>query len=193
MEEEGASGSSLGRKQVVTVIRWRVEVYAGGKGGKKGVRVVVQSVPLENLEVSERMGVISLLYLFHNSQRCSFLSRHFSPSVFHLSFAHCPPAGEPGSAPPDRRASAIREKTPFIDFRGPPIMGLAVPPMERLTLGAGHRQARNGRGLASQGLSSFLDLEGAARPTRTTCHFLRPVMGQHEKTHKGSGNGWWAR
>ena len=37
-------------------------------------------------------------------------------------------------------------------------MGLAVPHLERLVLGAGHRPARNGRGLASQGLSSFLDL-----------------------------------
>ena len=53
----------------------------------------------------------------------------------------------------------------------PPIMGLAVPHLERLALGAGHRPARNGRGLASQGLSSFLDLEGTTRPTGTTCHF----------------------
>ena len=39
-------------------------------------------------------------------------------------------------------------------------MGLAVPHLERLALSVGHRPARNGRGLASQGLSSFLDLEG---------------------------------
>jgi hypothetical protein len=39
-------------------------------------------------------------------------------------------------------------------------MGLAVPHLERLALGAGHHPARNGGGLASQGLSSFLDLEG---------------------------------
>jgi hypothetical protein len=31
-------------------------------------------------------------------------------------------------------------------------MGLAVPHLERLALGVGHRPARNGRGLASQGL-----------------------------------------
>ena len=55
--------------------------------------------------------------------------------------------------------------------RNRPIMGLAVPHLERLALGAGHRPARNGRGLASQGLSSFLDLEGTKRPTGTTCHF----------------------
>jgi hypothetical protein len=43
-------------------------------------------------------------------------------------------------------------------------MGLAVPHLELLALGAGHRRARNGGGLASQGLLSFLNLEGAARP-----------------------------
>ena len=44
-------------------------------------------------------------------------------------------------------------------------MALAVPHLERLAPGAGHRPPRNGRGLASQGLSPFLDLEGAARPS----------------------------
>jgi transposase InsO family protein len=36
-----------------------------------------------------------------------------------------------------------------------------------LAFGPGHRQARNGRGLASCWLSPVLDLEGAARPNRT--------------------------
>src|ERR1700732_4119994 len=40
-------------------------------------------------------------------------------------------------------------------------------------LGAGHRQGRNGHCLASQGLWSFLDLEGAARPTGPTYHLPR--------------------
>jgi hypothetical protein len=34
-----------------------------------------------------------------------------------------------------------------------------------------HRQARNGRSLASCRISIVLDLEGAARPTQTTAHF----------------------
>jgi hypothetical protein len=50
-------------------------------------------------------------------------------------------------------------------------MGLAVSHLERLALGVGHRPARNGRGLASHGLSSFLDLEGTARRTGTTPDF----------------------
>jgi len=41
----------------------------------------------------------------------------------------------------------MRKKSPKIDSSGPPIMGLAVPHLERLALGAGHRPARNGRGL----------------------------------------------
>src|SRR5467141_4267232 len=42
-----------------------------------------------------------------------------------------------------------------------------------LALGVGHRQARNGRSLASCRLSFVLDLEGALRKTRTTRHFKR--------------------
>jgi hypothetical protein len=52
-------------------------------------------------------------------------------------------------------------------------MGRAVPPVARLAFGSGHRQARNGRGLASCWLSPVLDLEGAARPTRTARDFPR--------------------
>src|SRR6516165_6742498 len=65
--------------------------------------------------------------------------------------------------PPNRCASAILEKTTKIDSSGPPFMGLAVPRLERLAPGAGHRPPRNGRGLASCRLSTVLDLEGAAR------------------------------
>jgi hypothetical protein len=41
-------------------------------------------------------------------------------------------------------------------------------PVPRLALSAGHRQAGNGRMLASRRLPPVLDLEGATRPTRTT-------------------------
>jgi hypothetical protein len=41
-------------------------------------------------------------------------------------------------------------------------VGLAVPHVARLAFGTDHRQARNGRGLASCRLSPVLDLEGAA-------------------------------
>jgi hypothetical protein len=67
--------------------------------------------------------------------------------------------------------TASSENITPLDSSGTPIMGLAVPHLERLAPGAGHRPPRNGRGLASQGLSSFLNLEGAARPAGTTCHF----------------------
>jgi len=78
-----------------------------------------------------------------------------------------------GSASPNWCASAVREKTPEIDPSGPPVVGLAVPPLERLAFSPGHRQARNGRGLSSCRLSPVLDLEGAARLTGTTGDFPR--------------------
>lgn len=69
--------------------------------------------------------------------------------------------------------SARREKASEINTWGPPVVGLAVPHLERLALGAGHRQARNGHCLASRRLSPVLDLKGAARPTRPTRRFSR--------------------
>src|SRR5271167_977507 len=62
---------------------------------------------------------------------------------------------------------------PILTAGGPPVLGLSVPPLARLALGAGHRQARDGRGLASCRLSPVLDLEGAPRPTGTAGHFPR--------------------
>src|SRR6516162_4011744 len=73
-------------------------------------------------------------------------------------------------APPNRRAPEVRCKTPEINLRRPPLVDLSLPALARLALGAGHRQARNGPGLASCRLSTALDLEGAARPTWTTGH-----------------------
>src|SRR3982074_803593 len=64
-------------------------------------------------------------------------------------------------------------KRPKIDRGRPPAVDLSVAPLARLALGVGHRQARNGRSLASCRLSFVLDLEGALRKTRTTRHFKR--------------------
>jgi hypothetical protein len=115
------------------------------------------TVPLENLETLRRRG----LYSFPNSSSDADFSqnppRH---SVFDGSLARRPRAREPGSAPPSRRASAVGEKAPEIDYRGPCILGLSFPSLAQLVLGSRHRQARNGRGLASRRLSPVLDLEG---------------------------------
>jgi hypothetical protein len=62
---------------------------------------------------------------------------------------------------------------PEIDFGGPTVVDLPVSPLAQLALGTGHRQARNSHCLASRRLSPVLDLEGAARPTRTTRPFAR--------------------
>src|SRR6266481_6162597 len=64
-------------------------------------------------------------------------------------------------------------KRPKIDCGRPPAVNLSVTPLARLALGVGHRQARNGRRLASCRLSFVLDLQGALRKTRTTRHFKR--------------------
>ena len=94
-------------------------------------------------------------------------------TVLDLSFAHGPRTGEPGSASPNRHPSAARGKTPEIDPMGPLVVGVGLPHLERLALGAGHRQTRNRRCLASCRLSPVLDLVSATWPTRTTCHFPR--------------------
>ena len=73
----------------------------------------------------------------------------------------------------NRCTSEICSKAPEIDLRRPPVVALPVPPLARLALGTGHRQTRNSPCLASCRLSLVLDLEGAARPTGTTCHFAR--------------------
>src|SRR3977135_4118 len=49
-------------------------------------------------------------------------------------------------------------KRPELDPAGPPLLGRAAPPLERLAFGPGHRQARNGPGLASCRPSPVLDL-----------------------------------
>jgi hypothetical protein len=81
------------------------------------------ALPLENLEMSEQMRITSFIIL---SSDVDFSHDTFRHSVLDLSFTRCPQAGEPGSAPPNRRTPAVREKTPEID------------PVERLALGVGH-------------------------------------------------------
>src|SRR6266576_187618 len=103
---------------------------------------------------------------------------HFSqdtPRIFGLDLpvACFPRAREPGFTPSNRRAPQVCRKAPKIDLGRPPAVDLSVAPLARLALGVGHRQARNGRSLASCRLSFVLDLEGALRKTRTTRHFKR--------------------
>jgi len=74
------------------------------------------------------------LYSFHNS--IILADAHFSHdiprhTVFALPCACCPSAREPGSAPPNRRASEVRRKTVEIDSSGPSVVDLPVPPGAR--------------------------------------------------------------
>src|SRR6266576_386119 len=127
-------------------------------------------VPLENLEMFERMGV-SFSYIILADAHFS----HDTPrnSVLDLPVACFPRAREPGSTPSIRRAPQVCRKASKIDRGRPPPLDLSVALLARLALGVGHRQARNGRSLASCRLSFVLDLQGALRKTRTTRHFKR--------------------
>ena len=78
-------------------------------------------------ETSERMGVIFLSISFIILADAHF--SHDTPrhSVLDLPFACCPRAREPGSAPPNRRTSEVRKKTPEIDLPGTACCGSVYP------------------------------------------------------------------
>src|SRR5215472_14100356 len=59
-------------------------------------------------------------------------------------------------------------KRPKVDSTGPSAVGLALPRLERLALGAGHRSTRNGACLASPWLRSALGVEDSAGPPGET-------------------------
>src|SRR6266404_184578 len=123
-------------------------------------------------KISKCLSAWELVFL-HNSRRCSFFSRH-SSHLWPRSSGRCfPRAREPGFTPSNRRAPQVCRKAPKIDRGRPPAVDLSVAPLARLALAVGHRQARNGRRLASCRLSLVLDLEGALPKTRTTRHFKR--------------------
>ena len=66
---------------------------------------------------------------------------------------------------------------------------LSRPSLARLALGVGHRQTRNGPGLASGRLSTALDLEGAARPT-WSFRARSEISSGKEASFKASNKGW---
>ena len=88
-------------------------------------------MPPENLEVSEG-NYTSLTIL---SSEAHFSDDSLRYSMFALPLARCPRTRELGSAPPNRRAAALRQKTPQVNPSGPPFVGLAVPDLGRLALG----------------------------------------------------------
>src|SRR5215469_6471061 len=140
-----------------------------GRWGGSTLERITDCASRKSRNLREYEGYPSIIMLTdaHFSQVMS------SNSALDFTFACCAGAREHGSAPPNRRASEVRCKTSEINLWRPPLVDLFVPPVARLALSAGHRQARNGRGLASSRLSPLLDLESAARPTRTTRHSAR--------------------
>src|SRR5437016_2686953 len=110
-------------------------------------------------------------------------------SVVDLPVACFPRAREPGFTPSNRRAPQVCRKASKIDRRRPPAVDLSVAPLARLALGVGHRQARNGRSLASCRLSFVLDLEGALRKAKLaqSRQLIGVDLQGHGRTELGDG------
>jgi hypothetical protein len=92
-------------------------------------------VPIENVEMSERTGITLLLITLSPPMLISLTT--ILHSAVDLSLSRFPRTGEPGSPPPNRCATAVREKTPDTDVRGPFTVDLSVPPLGET--GARHR------------------------------------------------------
>ena len=72
------------------------------------------------------------------------------------------PFGEPGTPAPTRRPAALCEAAET-DASGSTPLGLVVRDLDRLAIGACHRQAAYRDRLAPEGLPSVLDVEDPAR------------------------------
>src|SRR5215472_1448186 len=82
---------------------------------------------------------LELCLFFVLSRDAYFSSDTPCHRVFDRAFARCPGIREPGSPAPNRRSSTLRTKASQVDSTGPSAVGLALPRLERLALGAGHR------------------------------------------------------
>ena len=67
--------------------------------------------------------------------------------------------GERRTSAPTRRAATFNSETTEADDHRPTLLALAEAGFERLEILSDHRQARDGRRLASEGLSSVLAME----------------------------------
>ena len=85
-------------------------------------RSVVQVHPGPPFKPSKYAAILPFPPVRGPSQKDRFVNRL---STSRLAGSNC-------SAPPNRRASPIREKTTHIDFNGPRIMGPALPPRKPL-------------------------------------------------------------
>src|SRR5947209_788427 len=80
---------------------------------------------------------------------------------------HCSADGKHRASPSDRSPSTLGQEATAIAQLGSLVLGRAIAGMERVALCPGHRQARNGHSLASEGISIVLDLESPTRQART--------------------------
>src|ERR1700674_4348388 len=98
-------------------------------------------------------------------------------SPFHAEFdvplPRCAGVGTYRPAASDRGPEALRREAAEADCRRPSVLGFPLAGLGGLALSAGHLQARDGDRLASQGISTLLDLEDPAWPGGSARRFPR--------------------
>jgi hypothetical protein len=117
------------------------------------------SVPIVNSDLFEMMRVRRLPEmpfdaLYSAVARCC---------AIRVSIPRCLGIGDPGTATPDLCPAARRKETTALEIGRPVLVGGSFPSLGRLALGTGHRQTGDRDRMASQGLSSLLDLESPLR------------------------------
>src|SRR4030095_11566383 len=122
-----------------------------------------ETVPIANLEPHENMGFACLpSNPPFGRQRVSHVGRY---RVGNLQIPSRTPSGELGAPAPTRRPAAIGEAAETDVSRSTPL-GMAVRVLDRLAIGACHRQTAYRDRLAPERLPSLLDVEDPAREAR---------------------------
>jgi hypothetical protein len=99
----------------------------------------------ENFNLSEIIGFAEALKGLANPMLSVLFL--FVSTLFSLPFARRSPSGDFVAATPDRCARALFQ-TAELDRGGPRLLGVVVRSLDRLAIGAGHRQTADGHRLA---------------------------------------------
>src|SRR6185295_6300319 len=117
-------------------------------------------MPVANLELHENMRIACLpSNPPFGGQRVSRVDRY---RIGNLQIPSRTPSGELGAPAPTRRPAAVCEAAET-DVSGSTPLGMAVRVLDRLAIGACHRQTAYRDRLAPERLPSLLDVEDPAR------------------------------